>query len=62
MTQEVPVGPVGPYSPHESDTSYTHLHICFYTVYRHVSLQGMELVQVGVDAAGGADAYTSGVA
>jgi len=56
------VGPVGPYSPHESDTSYTHLHICFYTAYRHVSLQGMELVQVGVDAVGGADAYTFGVA
>jgi hypothetical protein len=49
-------------SLHESYTSYTQPHTCFYTVYRHVSLQGMELVQVGADAAGEADAYMFGVA
>jgi hypothetical protein len=62
VTQEVPVRHVESDSPHESDTSYTHLHTCFYTAYRHVSLQGMELVQVGVDEAGGVDAYMFGVA
>jgi hypothetical protein len=53
---------VGSDSLHESDTSYTQPHTCFYTAYRHVSPPGMELVQVGAGAAGGADAYTSGVA
>ena len=56
------MGPVGPDSLHESDTSYTQPHTCFYTAYRHVSIQDMELVQVGADAAGGEDAYMFGVA
>jgi hypothetical protein len=53
---------VGSDSLHESDTSYTQPHTCFYTAYRHVSPPGMELVQVGADAVGGAGAYTFGVA
>ena len=47
-------------SLHESDTSYTQPHTCFYTVYRHVSHQGMGDVQVAEDVEDVADAYTSG--
>ena len=49
-------------SLHESDTSYTQSHTYFYTAYRHGSGQGMGRVQAVADAAGGADAYTFGVA
>ena len=45
---------------HESDTSYTQPHTCFYTAYRHVSGQGTVPVQVVADVADGEDAYTSG--
>ena len=53
---------VGSDSLHGSDTSYTQSHTCFYTAYRHVSPPDTELVQVGADAAVGADAYMFGVA
>lgn len=38
------------------------MHTCFYTAYLLASMQGTGVVQVGADAAGGAEAYTSGVA
>ena len=58
---EVPVGHAGSDSPHESDTSYTQLHTCFYMVYRHGSGQGTERVQAVAGGADGADACMFGV-
>ena len=46
-------------SRHESYTSYTQTHTCFYTVYRHVSRQGTGDARVGADVEDVADAYTS---
>lgn len=53
---------VGSDSLHESDTSYTQTHTCFYTAYRHVSPPDTGVAQVVAGAAGAADAYTFGVA
>jgi hypothetical protein len=53
---------VGSDSLHESDTSYTQTHTCFYTAYRHVSPPDTGVAQVVAGAAGAAGAYTFGVA